>query len=437
MMRGTEEAGQGPPDGGTSTGKIHEFSIAPGPLAGVGPLVETGVDGILAPPGFKLRAVARHLFNPVDGQFDPLGLRGYAWHKAPDGGGCFAAPDGGWVYVSNSESNSAGGVGALRFDCSGKLMDAYRVLDGTRRNCAGGVTPWHTWLSCEEVGDGQVFECDPFGDGTVAHALPMLGRFDHEAAAVDLLTGSVFMTEDAGDGRFYRFLADPRDRTPDGQRLRLTQGRLQVLEVAGLENGGYAYSDAEARALQPVRWVDAVEPDLPQWGVREALARQGRPVPGTCFRNAEGLWLYQVPSSLRWVPSGGRVPSRAFAFFACKADNRIYALDVDNGLIETVFDNALIELAVNDVDNLVVGPAGDVIVTEDGASTRLIVVVPNRPARTLLEARHQDSELTGPAFSPDGSRLYFSSQRGPNLGWLSKGTGVTYELTIPQQYRRS
>lgn len=411
-----------------------EFLIAPGPLCEIGPLVETGVDGILAPRGFALRAVARNLFNPVNGRFDPLGLTGHPWHKAPDGGACFAAEDGGWVYVSNCESNSVGGASALRFAPDGEVVDAYRILGDTRRNCAGGTTPWQTWLSCEEIEDGQVFECDPFGLAS-ARELPALGQFHHEAAAVDLHSRSVFMTEDTHDGRFYRFLADVEDLAGDGSRLDLQRGRLQVMNVAAYENGGYALQNAAMRGLRAVSWIDVHEGDRPQLQVRAGLAAMGARVPGTVFRGGEGAWLHLVPPELRSVPPGGRVPSRAFIFFACKTDNRVFAYDIDNALVESIFDNDSVELPIADVDNLVVSPAGDIIVTEDGEATRLMVIVPNRPAKTLLEAGHRKSELTGPAFSPDGSRLYFSSQRGPNLPFRDRGTGVTYELTIPPQYR--
>src|SRR5690606_23718148 len=121
-----------PPEG-------KEFAIAPGPLADIGELVETGVDGILAPQAFEVPVVARDLSNAVSGVFDPLGLSGYHWHSAPDGGAVFPADDGGWVYVSTSETSPRGGVGALRFNALGRVVDAYRILDNTRRNCAGGA----------------------------------------------------------------------------------------------------------------------------------------------------------------------------------------------------------------------------------------------------------------------------------------------------------
>lgn len=415
-----------------------DLPLGAGPLYEIGELVTSDVDDILLPEGFSIRRVARYPFGPVSGD----SVFGYKWHVAPDGGAVFPVDsDGGWVYVSNSEDTNNGGVGALRFDKEGNILKAYRILDDTRRNCAGGSTPWGTWLSCEEVSDGQVYECDPMGTPETARVLPALGRFNHEAAVVDKLTRTVYLSEDSGSGRLYRFVSAGEASSINGVTgLDLDNGILQVMEVEGFESGGYMESLSDARQVRKVRWVDAFSPDQPQGEVRaEIETTTGNGAPGTCFKGGEGLWVHEIPETDRPMISGAEHPMRAVVFFSSKGDNRVYALDIDNDLFEMVFDNEQLDGVsepFDDVDNVTVSPAGDVIVAEDGDAMRLMVVAPNLPPKIMLQVPGGDSELTGPAFTPDGSRLYFSSQRGPSNGLLFKN-GVTYELMIPPEFRGS
>ena len=203
----------------TGTAAFGTSLLRPG-LAGAATVTGPGPYGALSSTadanGFHLPAGFTSRLLAVSGQ--QVGSTGYTWHYAPDGGICYPATGGGWVYVSNSEVGSGGGgASVIKFDSSGAIVGAYRILSGTSRNCAGGPTVAGAWLSCEESGaGGRVFECNPqvAGQGVVR---PLLGSFNHEAAFEDPVTGDVFLTEDDPSGRFYRFVPTTRGDFTAGQ----------------------------------------------------------------------------------------------------------------------------------------------------------------------------------------------------------------------------
>ncbi|MEV7794149.1 alkaline phosphatase PhoX [Streptomyces sp. NPDC087512] len=347
----------------------------PGPYGALG---SADVNGIQLPSGFSSRVIAR------SGQ--TVAGTSYTWHSAPDGGACFA--DGsGWIYVSNSEINPGGGASAVKFSSSGTISGAYRILSSTRQNCAGGKTPWNTWLSCEEVSLGYVYETDPYGVKAAVRRDAM-GRFKHEAAAADPVRKVIYLTEDESNGCFYRFVP-----TTWGD---LSSGTLQVLKAGTGTSGSFT-------------WANVPDPDGSPTTTRTQVS--GAKV----FNGGEGC---HYANDTVW--------------FTTKGDNRLWQLNLQNNTYELAYDDNLVNpgpAPLTGVDNVTGSSSGDLFVAEDGGNMEICIITPDDIVAPFLRVTGQSgSEITGPAFSPDGTRLYFSSQRGTSG---SSSGGITYEVTGP------
>ena len=352
-------------------------------LERVGPLLPPDKNGVMLPDGFRSRIIARSGSRPFDGS-------PYKWHNAPDGGATFSTEDNGWIYVSNSEvGHNSGGVGAIRFDRAGNITDAYSILDNSSYNCAGGATPWNTWLSCEEHNKGIIWECDPFGNEPPVQ-LPALGVFAHEAAAIDNRNHVVYMTEDKRDGCFYRFVSDS---ISSGGKPDLNSG---VLEVAVVD-----------LKTSIVNWVAVPDPSALSRPARFQIAS------GTKFKGGEGIVFYN-----------------GIVSFATKGDNRIWSYNTESRIMSVIYDAATHSAPIlTGVDNITLSKDGELVVGEDGGDLQIVAITKSGNLVPLVQlVGHESSEVTGPAFSPDGMRLYFSSQRG--TAGRSRG-GVTFEVMGP------
>lgn len=352
---------------------------------GYGPRAAPDEHGIRLPQGFRSRVIARGR--------EPVAGTGYRWHEASDGMATFPVDDGGWILVSNSETLQ-GGASAIRCEAGGAVVDAYRILDGTSQNCSGGGTPWGSWLSCEEVEDGRVWECDPTGRRTaVSH--PAMGVFKHEAAAVDPRGRRVYLTEDLVDGGFYRYTPT---RWPD-----LSAG---LLEIALVEPDGRT------------RWVEVPDPSATRTPVRRQVRGS------TEFMRGEGIWH-----------------DDGVVYVATTADARVHAYDTRAERFDVLYDGLASRAApLLRVDQLTANRAGEVFVCEDLNADEIDIGLIDRARRvsrflSITGKEHVGSELTGVTFDPSGGRMYFASQRAGGADGLP-GPGAIYEISGPFHGRR-
>lgn len=416
---------------------------------GFGPLVEDPRGLLDLPKGFSYRIVSCTGEEMADGLLVP-GL--------PDGMATFPGPDGLTLVLRNHELHApdkcafdsdcelldridssklydegsttgpiAGGVTTMVFDTrSQKVVRQFLSLGGTSRNCAGGPTPWGSWITCEEsvesprfceyVGypstrdHGYAFEVPATAETVLHQAEPLreMGRFRREAVAVDPNSGIVFQTEDVDDGAFYRFIPNEPGKLSAG-------GQLKALSLDGgkiLDTRNWDEQTVEPGRTMPVTWVDLDDPEAPN----DDLRTRARNLGCATFARGEGIW---------WTDHG--------VYFACTSGGRerigqlwrYLPEGAEGGKLELFVepnDSNLIENA----DNLTAAPWGDLVVCEDrqGDVVRLIGVTPSGELYTLANNRAH-GEFAGVCFTPDGSTLLVNLQT----------VGLTVAVTGPWQSR--
>jgi hypothetical protein len=410
-------------------GRERPCSADYGPLAPVKDHT-TGLPLLLLPTGFEYVTF---------GWTGDLMANGAPTPGSHDGMAAFAARHGRVVLIRNHEVGAGaafapglaydpfggGGTTTLEFDGrNGELIESRPSIAGTVRNCAGGPMPWGAWLTCEETllqpaadnpltrPHGYVFEV-PLVGPVDPEPLTKMGRFAHEAVAIDPHTGIVYETEDAGNtSGFYRYVPAQRGSLRAG-------GTLQMLAVAG--RPGYSTRTGQVEdAPLDVEWVTIDEPD-PVLPAGPGVFAQGAARGGAAFARLEGAWY-----------------GRGKIFFASTSggdagQGQIWEYEPASETLRLIVESRAAEV-LNAPDNICVSPRGGLVLCEDGSGKEFVhgltmdgqifkfaqnnVVLAGQ--RNGFAGDFSGSEFAGATFSSDGKWLFFNVQ-SPGISFAVTG----------------
>ena len=439
--------------------------------------------GHLIPAGNELALPTGFQYSVVSFEGDMMN-DGFPVPKAMDGTGAFPLPNGNILLIRNHEDSepasrlrprpagststsagilnrylntdfgpraaaydayTAGGTTSIEVEPGGKRrkVKEHWSLVGTLRNCAGGVTPWGSWLSCEETFEavaatgaaqnhGYIFEVPVDttpGNPALAVPLKRLGRMAHEAAAVDPETGIVYLTEDQGDvSGMYRFVPARKPTKPGD--LAATDGVLQMLKVnskAGYETAvGQKIGVPLAISWVPVPNPDPTPPTVVVNGVTMAgVFKQGLDAGGAIFRRLEGIW-YTEGKMYFSSTNGGNA-----------ALGQIWILDLRQESITLVYESPGID-ELDFPDNIAVSPRGGLVICEDGTGAQFLRGL-TRSGEIFDFARNIQNtlEFAGACFSPDGQTLFVNLYGRPTVRTVTLYNDPILSPVGPESHERA
>lgn len=421
----------------------HGSRFGPGnEVPGFGKLVQDPKGVINLPEGFSYKIISKTGDVMTDGLLVP---------GAHDGMGAFEGPDGSTILVRNHEINPKstklspfglrgekmtrkisgqlyddahgshicyGGTTTLVYDTNKqKLLSHHLSLSGTLRNCAGGVTPWHTWVTCEEtttrsnkqfaLDHGYAFEVAAATRPELQKAKPLkaMGRFNREAVAVDEKSGVVYQTEDRGDGLIYRFIPKVPGKLHEG-------GRVQALGIKGdpsVDTRNWPDQERSFPESKPmeVEWIDLEDIDAPEDDLRLRGFKDG----AARFARGEGIWAGK--GEIYWAcTNGGKSRLGQIFKYTPSIAEGTAAEDKAPGELELFVESEDAEL-LGACDNLTIAPWGDLVVSEDSGKNSSIVGVTTEGKCYRIAQVAFDSELAGICFSPDASTMFVNAQWNP------------------------
>jgi hypothetical protein len=403
---------------------------AGGTAFGYGPLLRDPAGLLDLPQGFSYRVISEHGQAMDDGFVVPSNA---------DGMGAFALDRNRTILVRNHELRpnradrgpfvaggpgaspvfdrfgsgmpSPGGTTTLVYDQrSGRVESQYLSLVGTHTNCAGGTTPWGSWLSCEEKAvqagtdglgkdHGWVFEVPSRGRGlTDPVPLKAMGRFQHEAAAVDPRTGIVYLTEDQHESLFYRFLPSERGRLVRG-------GRLQALALTdgASDTRNWTSSDFPAGSVRRTRWIDLDNVEAPE----DDLRMRGHAAGAALFARGEGICFGDGDFYFTCTNGGAAKLGQVMRYRPSRFEGQSGERS-EPGRLSNFVESTSREI-LNFGDNLILAPVGHLIVCEDiyteDPKNRLRGITPDGRVYSIALLHHR-TELAGVCFSGNGEVMF-------------------------------
>lgn len=421
---------------------LQRYSLAASTASRVirpfGPLVKDSNRILDLPAGFSYRVLSKKGDTMADGFKVP---------GKPDGMAAFPGPDGTIILVRNHELALAmtgmgpfpnnnrfpentdsslshdpgkngknphiGGTTNLVFDpATGKTVTEFLSLTGTDRNCAGGPMPWGSWITCEEPEDlhtprgrnhGWCFEVKATATPGIQKAVPLktLGRYRHEAVALDPATGILYLTEDRTDGLLYRFIPDKKND--------LTSGKLQALAIVGepkadLRNYDPTTKGPAERQSMMATWIDLQDTESPG----DDLRIRGHEAGAARFARGEGI--HHTPDGIFICCTDGG-PSRRGQLFRLQPSGSIGKPDTLELFLQPEKDDLL-----TNGDNLCPAPWGGLVICEDlidnsfSEQSCVRCVTPRGEIFTIAANARDKSEFAGCCFSADGKWLFVNLQ---------------------------
>jgi uncharacterized protein len=379
----------------------------------------TGETLLALPNGFQYNVIGKAGAPMANGQPTPIlhdGMAVFTSGTLPNS----------WILIRNHEnvnfagsggavsgtlpydSLAAGGVTSLIIDKTTRLItNDFVSLSGTVRNCAGGSTPWRTWISCEEttVGTsngfaqphGYCFEVQRLTTSSNA-PLVQMGRFKHEAVAFDKTTGIAYLTEDNNPAGFYRFVPNQYGNLAAG-------GKLQMLAIANQSNYDTRTNQTVGTKLTTV-WVDITEPNpVSAESNLSAVFNQGFALGGASFARLEGCFAGLNDIYFTSTNGGNAGLGQVWKYEARKKSNF--------GHLTLIFESPSADV-LDFPDNICFGANGNLFICEDGSVDNYVKILsPNGAlsqfAKNIVPG-FESFEMTGGAFSPDLQTFFVNAQ---------------------------